>query len=30
VATLASIPPIVLFLLSQRLFIRGIISGAIR
>lgn len=30
VATLASIPPIVLFLLSQRLFIRGITSGAIR
>jgi multiple sugar transport system permease protein len=30
VATLASIPPIVLFMLAQRLFIRGITSGAIR
>lgn len=30
VATLASIPPIALFLFSQRQFIRGILSGAIR
>ncbi len=30
VATLASIPPILLFLVAQRQFIRGITSGAIR
>jgi multiple sugar transport system permease protein len=30
VATLASIPPILLFLLAQRVFIRGITSGAVR